>query len=97
MKKYLRAVLLPAASLALITSLAACAQTKDTPFFATAKSSGADKSSGDDDAYCRANSGAPGTSAYAACLKDRDVGAIHSSDRMEQAHRNLAESMLNGH
>ncbi len=91
MKKHRRAVLLPAACLALITSLAACAQTKDTPFFATAKSSG------DDDAYCRANSGEPGTSAYAACLKDRDVGAIRSDDRMEQAHRNLAEGMLNGH
>ncbi len=51
----------------------------------------------DDDAYCRANSGEPGSSAYAACLKDRDVAASRASgsSRIERAHRNLAEDMLN--
>ncbi len=52
----------------------------------------------DDDAYCRANSGQPGSSAYAACLKDRDVAASRAAgggSRIERAHRNLAEDMLN--
>lgn len=51
----------------------------------------------DDDAYCRANGGEPGSSAYAACLKDRDVAASRASggSRIERAHRNLAEDMLN--
>ena len=51
----------------------------------------------DDDAYCRANGGEPGSSAYAACLKDRDVAASRAAggSRIERAHRNLAEDMLN--
>jgi PBP1b-binding outer membrane lipoprotein LpoB len=52
----------------------------------------------DDDAYCRANSGEPGSSAYAACRKDRDVQSSRASgggSRIERAHRNLAEDMLN--
>jgi hypothetical protein len=52
----------------------------------------------DDDAYCRANAGQPGSSAYAACLKDRDVaaaGRAAGGSRIERAHRNLAEDMLN--
>jgi hypothetical protein len=50
----------------------------------------------DDDAYCRANGGEPGSSAYAACLKDRDVAASRGGgSRIERAHRNLAEDMLN--
>ncbi len=51
----------------------------------------------DDDAYCRTNGGEPGSSAYAACLKDRDVAASRGSgsSRIERAHRNLAEDMLN--
>ena len=52
----------------------------------------------DDDAYCRANGGQPGSPGYAACLKDRDVAASRgagSNSRIERAHRNLAEDMLN--
>lgn len=52
----------------------------------------------DDDAYCRANSGEPGSSAYAACRKDRDVQSSRASgsgSRIERSHRNLAEDMLN--
>lgn len=52
----------------------------------------------DDDAYCRANGGEPGSSAYVACRKNRDVAASRaaSSDRYERAHKNMAERMLNG-
>ncbi|CAN5364625.1 hypothetical protein BH10PSE10_BH10PSE10_05040 [soil metagenome] len=52
----------------------------------------------DDDAYCRANGGEPGSSPYVACMKDRDVAASRASgsgSRIERAHRNLAEDMLN--
>lgn len=51
----------------------------------------------DDDAACRAQ-GEPGSAAYAACRKDRDVAgsrAASSESRIERAHRNLAEDMLN--
>lgn len=52
----------------------------------------------DDDAYCRANSGKPGSAAYVACRKDRDVAASRAASGgsgIERAHRNLAEDMLN--
>lgn len=52
----------------------------------------------DDDAYCRANGGPQGSSAYVACMKDRDVAASRAASggsRIERAHRNLAEDMLN--
>ncbi len=47
----------------------------------------------DDDALCR-QKGAPGSADYAACLKDRDA-AVARENRMERAHRGLAERMLN--
>ena len=52
----------------------------------------------DDDAYCRTNSGEPGSPAYAACRIDRDVAASRAAgggSQIERAHRNLAEDMLN--
>lgn len=51
----------------------------------------------DGDAYCRANAAAgPGSPAFAACLKDRQAANTQSSEtRIERAHRNLAEDMLN--
>jgi hypothetical protein len=52
----------------------------------------------DDDAYCRANGVEPGSAAYVACRKDRDVAASRaasSGSGIERAHRNLAEDMLN--
>lgn len=51
----------------------------------------------DDDAYCQ-KVGAPGSSAYVACRKNRDVASSRaaSSDRYERAHKNMAERMLNG-
>lgn len=81
------------ALLAIAPALSSCITSQDT---ATA----AAQPVVDDDAYCRANAGEAGSSAYVACRKDRDVGAIRAagSSSMEKAHRNLAESMLNsGH
>ena len=51
----------------------------------------------DDDAYCQ-KVGTPGSSAYVACRKDRDLAASRaaSSERYERAHKNMAERMLNG-
>jgi hypothetical protein len=52
----------------------------------------------DDDTYCRANGVAPGSAAYVACRKDRDVAssrAASGGSGIERAHRNLAEDMLN--
>jgi hypothetical protein len=52
----------------------------------------------DDDAYCRASGVEPGSAAYVACRKDRDVAASRaasSGSGIERAHRNLAEDMLN--
>lgn len=85
MKKLFLAVALLAGA----PALTSCMTSQDSP-------SASAKPVVDDDAYCRANAGPAGTSAYVNCRKDRDVGSIRSSDRMEQAHRNLAESMLNG-
>ncbi len=49
----------------------------------------------DDDAICRSRGYTQGSKEYVACLKDRDVQATRG-DRIERAHRNLAEDMLNG-
>ncbi len=68
--------------------LSACAQfERDKPVAVT-----------DDDAYCRGQGYTQGSKEYAACLKDRDVAASRaagSGSRIERAHRNLAEDMLN--
>ena len=48
----------------------------------------------DDDAVCRSQGYTAGSKEYIACRKDRDVQATRG-DRMERAHRNLAEDMLN--
>lgn len=48
----------------------------------------------DDDALCRAQ-GERGSPPYVACMKDRDVAASRGNERIERAHRNLAEDMLN--
>lgn len=54
-----------------------------------------EQASVDDDALCQ-KAGPPGSSAYAACLKDRDVAREGSRARLDRAHRNVTESMLNG-
>jgi hypothetical protein len=49
----------------------------------------------DDDSYCRANSGEPGSAAYVACRKDRDVMRQRAEAKADRAQRNLGEYMLN--
>jgi len=52
----------------------------------------------DDDAICR-KTGEPGSSAYVACRRDRDVAAAHASSTnagIERAHKGLADEMLSG-
>lgn len=48
----------------------------------------------DDDAACR-SSGAPGSDAYAACVKNRDVSREQSQARRDRTHKRVAEDMLN--
>ncbi len=73
------------------TSLAGCSsfQRHQAPEAAAAAQN-------DDDAACRANGVAPGSDAYVACRRDRDGRRGRADDRLERAHRNLAERMLNG-
>ena len=49
----------------------------------------------DDDAFCRANNVKPGSSAYIACRKDRDVQRANANTRADKRQRNLGEYMLN--
>jgi hypothetical protein len=68
-------------------SLAGCMQTAREQVEAAAV---------DDDALCQKSAGPPGSNAYAACMKDRDVARAGSQARVDRAHRNVTESMLNG-
>ena len=52
-------------------------------------------SGGDDDAFCRANNVAVGSSEYIACRKDRDVQRSNANARTDRRQRNLGEYMLN--
>jgi hypothetical protein len=51
--------------------------------------------SGDDDAFCRANNVAAGSPEYVACRRDRDVQRNNANTRADRAQRNLGEYMLN--
>ena len=51
--------------------------------------------SGDDDAICRANNVAAGSSEYVACRKDRDVFRNNATARVDRRQRDLGEYMLN--
>src|SRR4051812_47445635 len=51
--------------------------------------------SGDDDAFCRANNVAAGSNDYVICRKNRDVQRANANSRTDRAQRNLAEQMLN--
>jgi hypothetical protein len=51
-------------------------------------------SSGDDDATCRANNVAVGSSEYVACRRDRDV-LRNNAARADRRQRDLGEYMLN--
>lgn len=78
-------------------ALAGCAQMSQTQsVLQSASQSAPPVAALDDDAFCRAGGAAPGSSAYVACRRDRDVAASRSDARMDRAHKNLAEDMLNG-
>jgi hypothetical protein len=51
--------------------------------------------SGDDDAFCRANNVKSGSPEYVACRKDRDVQRNNYNAKADRAQRNLGEYMLN--
>ncbi len=51
--------------------------------------------SGDDDAFCRANNVAAGSTEYVNCRKNRDVQRGNANARTDRAQRNLGEHMLN--
>jgi hypothetical protein len=53
------------------------------------------ETSGDDDAICRANNVAVGSSEYVACRKDRDVNRNNATARADRRQRDLGEYMLN--
>ena len=52
-------------------------------------------SSGDDDAFCRANNVAVGSPEYVACRKNRDVQRANANARVDRRQRDLGEYMLN--
>ena len=52
-------------------------------------------SSGDDDAFCRANNVAAGSPQYVACRKDRDVMRNNANARADRRQRDLGDYMLN--
>ena len=52
-------------------------------------------SSGDDDAFCRANNVAVGSPEYVACRKNRDVQRGNSEARADRRQRDLGEYMVN--
>ncbi len=49
----------------------------------------------DDDAICRANNVAVGSSAYVACRRDRDVVRSNAESHAERRQRDLGEYMMN--
>ena len=51
--------------------------------------------SGDDDAFCRANNVAVGSPEYVACRKNRDVQRGNAEARADRRQRDLGEYMLN--
>ena len=51
-------------------------------------------SSGDDDAFCRANNVAAGSPEYVACRKDRDVQRSNANARTDPRQRDLGEYMM---
>ena len=67
--------------------LAGCLERGQPPLVATGGE--------DDDAFCRANNVAIGSSEYVACRKNRDVQRGNASARADRAQRNLGERMLN--
>jgi hypothetical protein len=67
-------------------TLGACASRNDIPVSSLGE---------DDDAICRANNVAVGSSDYVACRKNRDVQRGNAAARADRAQRNLSETMVN--
>ncbi|KPG02194.1 hypothetical protein IP86_00065 [Rhodopseudomonas sp. AAP120] len=64
-------------------ALAGCASRNDAP-----------TDLGDDDAFCKQNGVAVGSSEYVACRRDRDVQRSNAITRANRAQRNLGEYMM---
>ncbi|MDX6577904.1 MAG: hypothetical protein QOE96_3857 [Blastocatellia bacterium] len=75
-------VVLTLAALALV----ACAARNEIPVSSLGE---------DDDAICRANNVAVGSSEYVACRKNRDVQRGNAAAKVDRAQRNLSETMIN--
>jgi hypothetical protein len=73
-------------ALTLMVVLAACAQRSQVAVSSLGE---------DDDALCRANNVAVGSSQYIACRKDRDVLRNNAAGRADRRQRDLGEYMLN--
>jgi hypothetical protein len=67
-------------------ALAACASRNEIPVSSLGE---------DDDAICRANNVAAGSSEYVACRKNRDVQRGNAAARADRAQKNLSETMVN--
>jgi hypothetical protein len=67
-------------------ALAACASRNEIPVSSLGE---------DDDAICRANNVAVGSSEYVACRKNRDVQRGNAAAKADRAQRNLSETMVN--
>jgi len=67
-------------------ALSACARRGDVP---------ASTLTEDDDAICRANNVAVGSTEYVACRRDRDVLRNNATARADRRQRDLGEYMLN--
>jgi hypothetical protein len=67
-------------------TLTACASRNDIPVSSLGE---------DDDAICRANNVAVGSSDYVACRKNRDVQRGNAAARADRAQKNLSETMVN--
>jgi hypothetical protein len=67
-------------------ALSACAARNEVPVSSLGE---------DDDAICRANNVAVGSSDYVACRKNRDVQRGNVAAKADRAQRNLSETMVN--
>jgi len=75
-----------AIALTVVLALSACAQRSQVAVSSLGE---------DDDALCRANNVAVGSSQYIACRKDRDVLRNNAAGRADRRQRDLGEYMLN--
>jgi hypothetical protein len=67
-------------------ALSACAARNEIPVSSLGE---------DDDAICRANNVAVGSSDYVACRKNRDVQRGNAAAKADRTQRNLSETMVN--